>query len=165
MKAHQSWSSHQVSNEAHCIKIATDFVSPESLSSCLNLSNEFRDHNLADAWKDDVLQLTSLLYYAWLSLQRPLEETRATFANPYHPGAQDNPDSAPTTTITPVAPATEGEPRCEPGRKRKFQVEHGDDDHRRAKRAYRCPTCPPGTKTFLSHGMIGHMYVATFVTA
>ena len=64
---------------AHCIKVATDFLSIEAISTCATLAQEFREENrpgVDSAWKDDVLQLTALLYYAWCSLQRPFEATR-----------------------------------------------------------------------------------------
>lgn len=75
-------SSHhpQVSNEAHCIKVASDFLSVEAIAVCKMLAGEFRQKDLRDTWKDNVLQLNFQLYCAWLSLQRPLEDSRTPFA-------------------------------------------------------------------------------------
>jgi len=61
---------HQVSNAADCIKVAIDFVSTENVDRCFKLTREFRKLNLAKAWKDDVLQLRNMLWFAWLSCQR-----------------------------------------------------------------------------------------------
>jgi hypothetical protein len=61
---------HQVSNSADCIKVAVDFVSTENVHRCFKLTKEFRELNLAKAWKDDVLQLRNMLWFAWLSCQR-----------------------------------------------------------------------------------------------
>ncbi|KAF8294488.1 hypothetical protein DL93DRAFT_831903 [Clavulina sp. PMI_390] len=58
---------HQVSNSADCIKIAVDFVSPENIKRCSHLTKEFRSLNLVEAWKEDVLQLRLMLWYAWQS--------------------------------------------------------------------------------------------------
>ncbi|KAI0365278.1 hypothetical protein BV20DRAFT_1038982 [Pilatotrama ljubarskyi] len=58
---------HQVANQANCIKIACDFVSPESIGVCLKLSSEFRAQRIARGWPLDVLPVVSMLYYAWTS--------------------------------------------------------------------------------------------------
>src|ERR1700733_6251517 len=60
----------QVSNSEDCIKVAVDFVSPENVHRCVKLTKEFRELNLAKAWKDDVLQLRNMLWYAWLSCRQ-----------------------------------------------------------------------------------------------
>jgi len=77
-----SSSSHcpQVSNEAHCIKVASDFLSIKAIDVCKMLAGEFRQENLWDAWKNDILQLNFQLYCAWLSLQCPLEDSQIPFA-------------------------------------------------------------------------------------
>lgn len=140
----------QVSNEAHCIKVATDFVSPESLSMCVDLSAEFRNDNLAEAWKDDVLQLNSLLYFAWVSLQRPLGRSRAKYTSQHDSEAsQSGPSLKPHTPL----------PTGTTSKKRKFRG--GENDHQSAKRTFRCPICPSHTKPFLAHGLMCHMYVTT----
>ncbi|KAF8306268.1 hypothetical protein DL93DRAFT_2088849 [Clavulina sp. PMI_390] len=61
---------HQVSNSADCIKVAVDFVSPENIHRCSQLTKEFRSLNLAKAWKEDVLQLRTMLWYAWQSCEQ-----------------------------------------------------------------------------------------------
>jgi len=67
---------HQVCNLADCIKVAVDFVSPENVNRCEGLTREFRQQNQAQAWKEDVLQLRSMMWYAWLSCNRT-EKSRA----------------------------------------------------------------------------------------
>jgi lysine-specific demethylase 3 len=48
----------QVCNLADCIKVAVDFVSPENLSRCGQLTKEFRSENEKVTWKEDILQLS-----------------------------------------------------------------------------------------------------------
>ncbi|OCF44720.1 hypothetical protein I317_01409 [Kwoniella heveanensis CBS 569] len=64
---------HQVCNLADCIKIALDFVSPHNVRRCQKLTQDFRTENFVKAWKDDVLQLYNVLWYAWLSCQETRE--------------------------------------------------------------------------------------------
>jgi len=59
-----------VFNNADCIKIAIDFVSPQNVSYCESLTREFRNENYEKCWKDDVLQLRAMMWYAWLSCSR-----------------------------------------------------------------------------------------------
>lgn len=58
---------HQVCNLADCMKIAVDFVSPENVARCFKLTSEFRSLNnaLIKSWKEDTLQLKSMLWHAW----------------------------------------------------------------------------------------------------
>lgn len=58
---------HQVCNLADCIKIAIDFVSPENIDRCARLTKEFREQNKSRVWKEDVLQLRSMMWFAWVS--------------------------------------------------------------------------------------------------
>lgn len=58
---------HQVANMADCMKIAIDFVSPENIDRCEKLTKEFREQNQAKAWKEDVLQLRTMMWFAWQS--------------------------------------------------------------------------------------------------
>ncbi|KAK8870060.1 hypothetical protein IAR55_000630 [Kwoniella newhampshirensis] len=58
---------HQVCNLADCIKIALDFVSPHNVRRCQTLTQDFRKENFVKAWKEDVLQLYNVLWYAWQS--------------------------------------------------------------------------------------------------
>lgn len=61
---------HQVCNLADCIKVASDFVSPENIGRCEMLTREFREQNQSMAWKEDVLQLRTMMWFAWLSCCR-----------------------------------------------------------------------------------------------
>ncbi|KAH9850033.1 Clavaminate synthase-like protein [Lenzites betulinus] len=65
---------HQVCNLADCIKVACDFVSPENIERCENLTREFREQNQSMAWKEDVLQLRTMMWFAWLSCVRQEKE-------------------------------------------------------------------------------------------
>jgi len=58
---------HQVCNLADCMKIAIDFVSPENIERCEALTREFREQNQSMQWKEDVLQLRTMMWFAWLS--------------------------------------------------------------------------------------------------
>ncbi|PFH50586.1 hypothetical protein AMATHDRAFT_176944 [Amanita thiersii Skay4041] len=58
---------HQVANLADCIKVAIDFVSPQNVSRCEQLTREFREQNQGLKWKEDVLQLRTMMWFAWLS--------------------------------------------------------------------------------------------------
>jgi hypothetical protein len=71
----------QVNNAANCIKVATDFLTAEALLVCEDLASQFCEENLCEAWKDDVLQLYSQLYHAWIPLQRPLDANRVVFTD------------------------------------------------------------------------------------
>jgi len=59
---------------ADCIKIAIDFVSPENIDRCERLTMEFREQNQSMAWKEDVLQLRTMMWFAWLSCCRQERE-------------------------------------------------------------------------------------------
>lgn len=63
---------HQVCNLSDCIKVACDFVSPDSVDRCERLTKEFREQNQKEAWKEDVLQLRTMMWYAWISCRRRL---------------------------------------------------------------------------------------------
>lgn len=76
---------HQVCNLADCIKVACDFVSPDSVDRCEKLTKEFRDQNHATVWKEDVLQLRSMMWYAWMSCRQRMQADHATAD---HEGAQ-----------------------------------------------------------------------------
>lgn len=58
---------HQVANLADCVKVAIDYVSVENIGRCEGLTREFRELNQRLAWKEDVLQLRSMMWFAWLS--------------------------------------------------------------------------------------------------
>lgn len=65
---------HQVCNLADCMKVAIDFVSPENIARCEQLTKEFREQNQSMAWKEDVLQLRTMMWFAWLSCCRQEKE-------------------------------------------------------------------------------------------
>ncbi|EKM59423.1 uncharacterized protein PHACADRAFT_249898 [Phanerochaete carnosa HHB-10118-sp] len=67
---------HQVCNLADCIKVACDFISPDNIDRCENLTKEFREQNQSMAWKEDVLQLRTAMWFAWLSCSRQEKEMR-----------------------------------------------------------------------------------------
>ncbi|KAG7096549.1 hypothetical protein E1B28_003972 [Marasmius oreades] len=67
---------HQVCNLSDCIKVAIDFVSPENVERCEQLTKEFREQNHSKAWKEDVLQLRSMMWFAWLSCCRQEDKLR-----------------------------------------------------------------------------------------
>lgn len=50
-----------------CVKVAIDFVSPENIARCEMLTKEFREQNQRKVWKEDVLQLRTMMWFAWLS--------------------------------------------------------------------------------------------------
>lgn len=66
----------QVCNLADCIKVAVDFVSPENVQRCEQLTQEFREQNQSNVWKEDVLQLKTMMWFAWLSCSQQLEERK-----------------------------------------------------------------------------------------
>ncbi|KAJ7789073.1 hypothetical protein B0H14DRAFT_3575103 [Mycena olivaceomarginata] len=54
-------------------QIAIDFVSLENIERCAKLTKEFREQiNITEgkAWKEDVLQLKTMMWFAWLSCCR-----------------------------------------------------------------------------------------------
>ena len=55
---------HQVRNLHNCIKIAEDFVSPENISRCLHLTQEFRQLTEWHTNHEDKLQIKSILYHS-----------------------------------------------------------------------------------------------------
>jgi lysine-specific demethylase 3 len=57
----------KVANMADCIKIAIDFVSPENIDRCEKLTKEFREQNQSKVFKEDVLQLRTMMWFAWQS--------------------------------------------------------------------------------------------------
>lgn len=57
-------------NLADCIKVAIDFVSLENIDRCEKLTAEFRNENDTFTWKEDVLQLRTMMMYAWRSISQ-----------------------------------------------------------------------------------------------
>ncbi|CAN6710781.1 unnamed protein product [Malus baccata var. baccata] len=61
---------HQVRNTQSCIKVALDFVSPESLEECLRLTEEFRLLPKNHRAKEDKLEVKKMTLYAVSSAVR-----------------------------------------------------------------------------------------------
>ena len=55
---------HQVRNLHNCIKVAEDFVSPENISHCLHLTQEFRHLTEWHTNHEDKLQIKTILFHA-----------------------------------------------------------------------------------------------------
>nr|XP_015837929.1 PREDICTED: probable JmjC domain-containing histone demethylation protein 2C isoform X2 [Tribolium castaneum] len=55
---------HQVRNLHNCIKVAEDFVSPENVSHCFHLTQEFRDLSDTHTNHEDKLQIKNIIYHA-----------------------------------------------------------------------------------------------------
>lgn len=55
---------HQVKNLQNCIKVANDFVSPENVRYCLQLTDEFRNLPETHINQEDKLQIKNILYHS-----------------------------------------------------------------------------------------------------
>ncbi|CAG0878489.1 unnamed protein product [Darwinula stevensoni] len=55
---------HQVQNLHNCIKVAEDFVSPENVTHCFHLTQEFRHLSDTHSNHEDKLQIKNILYHA-----------------------------------------------------------------------------------------------------
>jgi [histone H3]-dimethyl-L-lysine9 demethylase len=55
---------HQVRNLHDCIKVAEDFVSPENVSHCFQLTQQFRDLSDTHTNHEDKLQIKNIIYHA-----------------------------------------------------------------------------------------------------
>lgn len=55
---------HQVRNLHNCIKVAEDFVSPENVTHCFHLTEEFRDLSDTHSNHEDKLQIKNIIYHA-----------------------------------------------------------------------------------------------------
>ena len=55
---------HQVRNLNSCIKVAGDFVSPENVSHCFHLTQEFRQLSDTHTNHEDKLQIKNIIYHA-----------------------------------------------------------------------------------------------------
>lgn len=56
--------SSQVRNLHNCIKVAEDFVSPENVSHCFHLTQEFRELSDTHSNHEDKLQIKNIIYHA-----------------------------------------------------------------------------------------------------
>ena len=68
----------QVSNQAPCIKIATDFCSVQCLDETLRISRVWREHG-----RNDLMQPTAMLWYAWTSLINLSENVKSDTTVPH----------------------------------------------------------------------------------
>ncbi|CAK1555403.1 unnamed protein product [Leptosia nina] len=68
---------HQVRNLLDCIKVAEDFVSPENVSRCFELAQQFRRLSRQHANKEDKLQIKNIVYHAVKDSLCCLEEALA----------------------------------------------------------------------------------------
>ena len=60
----------QVSNQADCIKAASNFLFPDHLEHCLRLTTEFREENLVkQPWMVDVLQVKHMVLHAYINIR------------------------------------------------------------------------------------------------
>ncbi|XP_054261083.1 lysine-specific demethylase 3A-like [Macrosteles quadrilineatus] len=55
---------HQVQNLLNCVKVAEDFVSPENVSQCLHLTQEFRILSDLHTNHEDKLQIKNIIYHS-----------------------------------------------------------------------------------------------------
>jgi hypothetical protein len=104
------------------------------------LAREFRQLNLQDAWKEDVLQLHAQLYYAFMSLQRPLEANRSVFQM--------------SQNVTSHSKAESSGPGEVGGRKQKHREDEGELNPRRR---FKCVYCNHEKRLFFDHGFRGHL--------
>ncbi|XP_019090457.1 PREDICTED: lysine-specific demethylase JMJ25-like [Camelina sativa] len=65
---------HQVRNRQSCIKVALDFVAPESVEECLRLTHEFRRLPKDHRSSEDKLELKKIALYAASSAIRDAKE-------------------------------------------------------------------------------------------
>lgn len=72
---------HQVRNLLDCIKVAEDFVSPENVSRCFELAQQFRRLSRHHANKEDKLQIKNVVYHAVKDSLCRLEDALAATAD------------------------------------------------------------------------------------
>jgi len=65
-----------VRNLHNCIKVAGDFVSPESVSQCLRLMSEFRELSDNHSNHEDKLQIKNIIYHSVKDALSVLERDR-----------------------------------------------------------------------------------------
>ncbi|XP_061714231.1 lysine-specific demethylase 3A-like isoform X1 [Cydia pomonella] len=68
---------HQVRNLLDCVKVAEDFVSPENVSRCFELAQQFRRLSRQHSNKEDKLQIKNIVYHAVKDSLCCLEEALA----------------------------------------------------------------------------------------
>jgi hypothetical protein len=115
-------------------------LSVEALTACKALAGEFRQLNLQDVWKDDVLQLNAQLYHACMSLRRPLEENRLEFQQVEASNA-----------------AKEANEHHAQAKATKRKHREDEEDKPNAKRHYKYSHCNNENRSFFDHGFLGHL--------
>ena len=157
-----SYCLHKVSDEVNCIKVASDFLSAKAISVCKTLAGEFWSENLVcDAWKDDVLQLNFQLYCAWLSLQRPLEDSQALFVS--IPESLFPPSCKAETPVSDRQHPREDAKHKSPGQPVWKKARYDPEYDKRLQ--FKCDLCPLAyKKTFLSYGLHGHLLICNLTT-
>jgi len=72
----------QVRNLHSCIKVAEDFVSPETVAHCFQLTQEFRHLSDSHTNHEDKLQIKNIIYHAMKDSIAALAHAKGvTFAN------------------------------------------------------------------------------------
>ncbi|KAF7808295.1 lysine-specific demethylase JMJ25-like isoform X1 [Senna tora] len=71
---------HQVRNLKSCIKVALDFVSPESIDECFRLTNEFRTLPINHKAAEDKLEVKKMTIHAMKDIVEKLEAARQLVA-------------------------------------------------------------------------------------
>ncbi|KAL5108877.1 Lysine-specific demethylase 3A [Taenia crassiceps] len=90
-----SGSVHQVRNLANCINVSSDFISPEHVPQCLELTEEFRRLPRNHPSHEDKLQVKNMIYHTVKdALSTVLRTNTAAASNHRHP-------SSPTVTSSP----------------------------------------------------------------
>uniref|UniRef100_A0A1B6BYT9 [histone H3]-dimethyl-L-lysine(9) demethylase n=1 Tax=Clastoptera arizonana TaxID=38151 RepID=A0A1B6BYT9_9HEMI len=69
---------HQVRNLHNCIKVAEDFVSPENVSHCFHLTQEFRELSDTHSNHEDKLQIKNIIYHAVKDALAILDQVKNT---------------------------------------------------------------------------------------
>ncbi|KAJ3239618.1 hypothetical protein HDU81_005599 [Chytriomyces hyalinus] len=91
---------HQVCNYMDCVKAACDFVSPENLSACVQLTGEFRALSKTHRRREDLLSLRSILWSVWATSPLLVDAQQEAKGNGIDDGSSGA--SAPVTEM-PVA--------------------------------------------------------------
>ena len=78
---------YKVRNIHSCIKVAEDFVSPETVAHCFQMTQEFRQLSESHTNHEDKLQIKNIIYHAMkdsiATLARAGNETFAELLNVY----------------------------------------------------------------------------------
>lgn len=65
---------YQVFNVLDCIHVELDFVSPEHINNCLDVTNDFRIHSE----KEDKLQIKNITYFSILNALHGIDEKNSS---------------------------------------------------------------------------------------